>query len=113
MSQVIIECTDTAQALTLNEIVTERRRQEAKCQEGRREGLEWQTCADPRMSDETKLAVLVEEVGEVSRELCDARAEIRRPSENLRVELIQVAAVAMAWAESLVDELMREEDVAA
>jgi DNA (cytosine-5)-methyltransferase 1 len=49
--------------------------------------------ADPRMPAEERLAVLVEEVGEVARELCDARAEKREPAPNLRVELVQVAAI--------------------
>lgn len=85
----------------LCDVANERDRQERKCAQKRAEGQEWRTCADPEMSDEVKLAVLVEEVGEVSRELCDARAERRPPDPNLRVELIQVAAICVAWAESL------------
>jgi NTP pyrophosphatase (non-canonical NTP hydrolase) len=53
------------------------------------------------MPDEQKLAVLVEEVGEVARELCESRAESRSPDSNLKTELIQLAAVAVAWSESL------------
>ena len=53
------------------------------------------TCADEIPAGE-KLAILVEEVGEVAREVCErgARAELLE-------ELVQVAAVAVAWAESL------------
>lgn len=85
----------------LDLVESERRRQEAKCEAKRGEGLEWKTCADPAMPDGDKLAVLTEELGEVARELCDARADHREPTANLRVELVQVAAVAVAWIEAL------------
>lgn len=88
----------------LDMVAAERRRQERKCAEKRAEGLAWLTCASTEMPDGEKLAVLVEEVGEVARELCDARAENRPPSPNLLVEVVQVAAVALAWAESLLTE---------
>lgn len=71
----------------LNDVFTERERQV------RLHGDH--TPADPGMDPCMKLAILMEEVGEVARELCDG------PTRNLRVELIQVAAVAVAWAESL------------
>lgn len=89
----------TANVLAL--VDAERRRQERKCATERAAGRNWVTCSDPAMPDGDKLAVLVEEVGEVSRELCDARAERRPPSPNLKTELIQIAAVAVAWAEGL------------
>ncbi len=95
--------------VVLEDVFAERERQESKCAEKRAEGLRWLTCADPAMSHEEKLAVLVEEVGEVSRELCDARAERREPYLNLRVELTQVAAIAVAWAESIDAALAVEE----
>lgn len=44
------------------------------------------------------LPVLTEELGEVAREICDHR--FSRPH-ALRAELIQVAAMAQAWADSL------------
>lgn len=81
----------------------ERERQEAKWAEKRDEGLEWFSCADHRMPDGDKLAVLMEEVGEVARELYDARAEKREPSANLHTELVQLAAVAVAWIECIED----------
>jgi NTP pyrophosphatase (non-canonical NTP hydrolase) len=43
--------------------------------------------------DTDRLPMLVEEVGEVARALCDGT--------NLREELVQVAAVALAWVEAL------------
>lgn len=53
-------------------------------------------CADPCVSSSGKTAVLGEEFGEVCRALIDGSG-----SSKLREELIQVAAVAVAWAESL------------
>jgi hypothetical protein len=53
-------------------------------------------CADPTVPPEIKLPVLLEEVGEVAIAMND-----NEPLSNLRTELIQVAAVASAWAESL------------
>lgn len=87
--------------VALRQVAKERARQETKCADPCREGLDGKTCASPWMLDGDKLAVLMEEVGEVAREVCEARAERREPSPNLRVELIQVAAVAVAWAEGL------------
>lgn len=57
------------------------------------------TCADPRISPLRKLAVLTEEIGEVSKE-CN---ELHQPGarDRLRTELVQVAAVALAWLESM------------
>lgn len=52
-------------------------------------------CSSPGVQDSTKLAVLLEEVGEV------ARAYLERTPEQLRTELVQVAAVAVAWLESM------------
>ena len=51
-----------------------------------------------RLVDETvKLAVLTEETGEVARALLDDPDD----TDGLRRELIQVAAVAVAWLEAL------------
>jgi hypothetical protein len=65
-------------------------------------------CADPKMAevgDHTlKLAVLTEEVGEVAKEVYELsvyESDAEDPEAKLRTELIQVAAVAVAWAESL------------
>ena len=52
-----------------------------------------QTCADPEMPTDLKLACLGEEFGEVCRALLGEG--------DLRTELVEVAAVAVAWAESL------------
>lgn len=53
-----------------------------------------------RMSDGERLAILMEEVGEVAR----AVTYDNRDSENLVAELIQVAAMAGAWAEYAMNE---------
>lgn len=54
----------------------------------------WGDCSSPAVETSTKLAVLVEEVGEVAR----AYLEVADPAE-LRRELVQVAAVAVAILE--------------
>lgn len=83
------------------------------------------TCASRTMTDPEKLAVLAEEFGEASREVTEAiifRAKIRlwekepegddnygkvmitkivESRQRLRKELIEVAAVAVAWCEAL------------
>jgi len=62
------------------------------------------TCASPLIEHSHKLAVLTEEVGEVAKEVLDLtnfESEAEDPEGNLRTELIQVAAVAVAWLESL------------
>lgn len=49
-----------------------------------------------------RLGILVEEVGEVSRELNEALIKWDLPDEKaLRAELIQVAACAIAWAAAI------------
>ena len=51
------------------------------------------TCADPGATN--RLEILGEEFGEVCRALCED------DQANLREELIQVAAVALAWVQGL------------
>jgi hypothetical protein len=55
-------------------------------------------CSSPNVKPMTKIAVLTEEVGEV------ARAALDRNDADLIDELVQVAAVAIAWLELLVNE---------
>lgn len=55
----------------------------------------WGDCSSTGVARPVKLAVLLEETGEV------ARAVLERDAPSLRRELVQVAAVAMAWLESL------------
>jgi NTP pyrophosphatase (non-canonical NTP hydrolase) len=46
-------------------------------------------------------AILVEEVGEVAKALLSAATSPIMPDENLEEELLQVAAVAVAWIEGI------------
>lgn len=95
-----------ATAHVLRAVSRERLRQERICEEKQREGLAWHSCASPLLLDDDRLPILGEEFGEVCRELCEARAERREPSAvKLRDELVQLAAVAVAWIEA-VDERM-------
>ena len=106
---------------TVDEVIEERARQEELCRSGK---FPW-TCAHrthrgDMILNAEKLAVLAEEFGEVSREVTEemialdksrtregrtwdegAADKARVIRDRLRTELIQVAAVAVAWAESL------------
>ena len=86
----------------LDDVAMERERQEQRKREGRFD----YTCADPEMNHYERLSVLVEEVGEVAREvLTNDEKRIARDTigtdEALYKELAQVAAVAVAWMESM------------
>jgi len=60
------------------------------------------TCRDPEMSHPERLAVLMEEVGEVARAILEGgKFANDTHNVNLRKELIQVAAVALSWAEGM------------
>ncbi len=65
------------------------------------------TCADPDMTDLRALSVLAEEFGEVSREVNEKEAsepgtlKFLEHKRKLREELIQMAAVCLAWVEKL------------
>lgn len=52
-------------------------------------------CSSPAVDDSTKVMVLAEECGEVARAVLDLDADATR------TELVQVAAVAVAWLEAL------------
>ena len=63
--------------------------------------------------DELRLAMLTEELGEVARVLCERDTltddqDLLIARRELRTELVQVAAIAVAWVEHL-DELELEE----
>jgi NTP pyrophosphatase (non-canonical NTP hydrolase) len=100
-------------------IAAERKRQERLKREGKFDA----TCADPTtvLSNTEKLAVLTEEVGEVARVILDRQVNNKERSRELgpsyegydkwrydgktrrmlQDELVQVAAVAVAWLEAL------------
>ena len=71
-----------------DDIRTERTRQDTLAAAGR-----WGGESVATISDDRRLRVLVEEVGEVARAL-------EEDDSQLRVELVQVAAVAVAWLEA-------------
>lgn len=78
-----------AQARVINDILLERKRQEWLKAEGRFQ----YTPADPQLDDGERLAILVEEIGEIAKAI--------QYGAGLRDELIQVAAVCAAWVEFL------------
>lgn len=92
----------TAEAL--QEIVAERFRQEALRDAGKFQ----HTCASPHLSNDRRLVILAEELGEVARAVCElgeyvgptSAVEYREMHLNLQAELVQVAAVCVAWLES-------------
>ena len=78
------------------------RRERARQDELKNAGRFKATCADDYLDDAEKLAVLMEEVGECARAVLERdRLVSDTHYANLKQELIQVAAVAVAWAESL------------
>jgi len=88
-------------------IVIERQRQDKLKADGRFK----YTCADLEMTLSQKVAVLTEEVGEVARATLEINALVSRETDDhtelrhaLRKELVQVAAISLAWIESLVEE---------
>ena len=85
----------------LEEILDERARQERL----REAGKFTHTAASPddaKFSDGWRLAALVEEVGEAAEAAIERAGFIGKPKgKDLRAELIQVAAVCVAWIERL------------
>jgi hypothetical protein len=95
----------TEHVLKLVEI--ERRRQERLKAEGRFK----YTCADPEMTNDESYLVLGEEFGEVARQVLNDPSRTGERSydgeyakQDLINELVQVAAVSVAWAERLIDD---------
>lgn len=74
-------------------VTAERERQEQKW--NREHSWGFGSCASTAVHDAVKVMVLTEECGEV------ARAVLDMDDADLRTELVQVAAVAVAWLESL------------
>lgn len=85
-------------ARVLRDVMIERARQDNLKAAGRFQ----YTCADPGMVDVDRVACLGEEFGEACRALLESRhAANDVHGKDLRKELIQVAAVAVAWVEYL------------
>ena len=84
--------------IVVHDIIAERWRQIALRNGGRFP----YTLADSGMSDEERLAALGEEFGEVCRALLEHRGSVSDTHHmSLRTELVQVAAVCVAWIEHL------------
>lgn len=109
MQAIDILMHDVLQSKLLKQVKAERDRQDDLQAQGKFPC----TCADtPNFCQEYwtgrglvragKLAILTEELGEVSRHVNEALIDERRyQPEKLKKELIEVAAVAIAWAESI------------
>jgi len=61
---------------------------------------EHQTPLCQHMDRRDKLVILVEELGEVAHALTYDAGDLIAPVDNLRVELFQLAAMALMWAQS-------------
>lgn len=91
------------------DVADERERQESIGRHKRTLGIEWRSCADPAMAggDDRRVNVLGEEYGEVCRAVLEAGYASTDPAlsaeweRRLRAELVQVAAVAVAWIEAI------------
>lgn len=94
------EVTEVTDTLRLAEILSERYRQESLKAAGRFT----HTCADA-LTNLERFVILTREFGEVARAVavtCDRRPELTSlTTADLRTELIQVAAVSLAWVEGL------------
>lgn len=84
----MVSTKDRLQIDLLTEVAVERERQD----------MRWgtQDHDDPRW-----LAILTEELGEVAREVVEELAIPRSRGYQIREELVQVAAVAVAWLEAI------------
>jgi NTP pyrophosphatase (non-canonical NTP hydrolase) len=67
------------------------------------------TCSDPEMSHFEALTVLAEEVGEAAHEVNEGIGGRYIDKRRLLKELIQVAAVAVAWSEKVKREIESEQ----
>lgn len=73
-------------------------------------------CSHPGTPNGVRLAVLMEEVGEVARAMNEATLGNTTPSKylhDLQDELVQVASVAVAWAEGVQEQFSRDHTGAA
>jgi NTP pyrophosphatase (non-canonical NTP hydrolase) len=90
---------DHASAAVLQDVLVERQRQTESW------GMTKGDCAQPSTPDTRRLGILMEEVGEVAELVNDDGIIGDRPRgvvvKEMYEELVQVAAVAVAWCEGL------------
>lgn len=98
-AQRVIQAAPLPTAMVLAEVAQERERQR-RLLAASKIGCD---CANPDVNDFKKLAVLTEELGEVAEALQRPGQLSRAVTAHKRKELIQLAAVAVAWAESIKD----------
>lgn len=81
----------------LTQVGSERMRQDILKAEGRFRYV----LSDPEPSNEFRLACVMEEVGEVAKEVLSITGTVETPGDigKLRKELIQTAALCVAWLE--------------
>jgi NTP pyrophosphatase (non-canonical NTP hydrolase) len=84
--------------IAINSIVAERERQDYLKSQDRFK----YTCADWELSNAERLAVLVEEVGEVAREVLGEADLTTDGKDKLKTELVECAAIITAWLERYV-----------
>lgn len=98
----------TATRTILKEIAQERQRQSWLREQGKFTATlaDVDAAGESVLSPTQKLAVLAEEVGEVARCALALERLVHEPDDvrSLRTELIQVAALAVAWLEALPEE---------
>jgi len=89
--------------MTKNEIFSAICEERAKQDAYKAAGKFMFTCADAEIGHMTACAVLMEEVGEAARAAMATLGLSKEPPDraNLKKELIQVAAVTVAWLEQL------------
>lgn len=93
---------DTYLPAVLFDVAAERIRQDQLVDKGKHPF----SCANSVVRDLPKLPILAEEFGEVAKALYEytflgSELDLNQQRHHLRAELIQLAAVAVAWAESL------------
>ena len=98
MSRAAETSTSLLRGRILRDVWQERERQEELC----RQGKFTHTAASPDLPNGYRLTALVEEVGEAAEAVLERDGYIGKPKgTDLRKELVQVAAVAVAWIEAL------------
>jgi hypothetical protein len=106
--EAILNGTGSAKVKALTMVMAERERQNTLKKEGRFK----YTLNDASIQESEKLACLVEEIGEISRNVLSRSYLVSdgdRTNASLLVELSQVAALSCAWMERLIEDENEEQ----